>query len=125
MSRSADVTAGRVRDSAETERARLLVERLWLRGVTRVALNPYIRLRAIAPTDALPTWFGHHQVRRDAFCRHYRCGLDANPEAVAEAPNWCRRRPVTLLISACARPHNQAIVLKGYLRERLDQESNP
>jgi uncharacterized protein YeaO (DUF488 family) len=125
MTGPAEVAVARVGDRPTAPgRAYLLVDRIWPRGVARAALPHDAWLRDVAPSDALRKWFGHDPARRDAFGQRYRAELDANPEAVARALDWCRRGPVTLLFSARDRTHNQAVVLRDYLRERLEQEES-
>ncbi|WP_127904071.1 DUF488 domain-containing protein [Solirhodobacter olei] len=121
MTGAADIAVARVGDAAEAGRARLLVDRLWPRGVARATLGHDAWLREIAPSDALRQWFGHDPARWNEFRRRYRAELDANSDAVARALDWCRRGPVVLLFAARDRQHNQAVVLQDYLRERLER----
>ncbi len=99
--------------------ARLLVDRLWPRGVSRDELRLDGWLRDIAPSSALRKWFGHDPARWDEFRRRYFAELDANPETVAQLLEWCRKGPVTLLFGAKDRDHNQAVALRDYLSGRL------
>lgn len=123
MTDAADIAVARVGDAAEAGRARLLVDRLWPRGVARATLGHDAWLREIAPSDDLRQWFGHDPARWNEFCQRYRAELDANSDAVARALDWCRRGPVVLLFAARDRQHNQAVVLKDYLRERLERSA--
>lgn len=123
MTTRADISVRRVGDvQDEAGRARLLVDRVWPRGVARSTLELDAWLRDIAPSDGLRKWFGHDPELWEEFRHRYSDELDANPVAVARAIAWCRRGPVTLLFSARDRDHNQAVVLKEYLQKRLAQE---
>ena len=106
-------------DPAAMTGARLLVDRVWPRGVTKDKLRLDAWLRDIAPSSALRKWFGHDPARWDEFRRRYQDELDANPDAVAQALDWCRKGPVTLIYGAKDRDHNQAVVLRDYLAGRL------
>lgn len=99
--------------------ARLLVDRLWPRGLARQALRLDDWIREVAPSTALRRWFGHDPARWDEFCRRYRVELEANPAAVARCLHWCRRGRVTLLFAAADRDRNQAVVLRDHLRAVL------
>lgn len=112
----------RVRDTAPTTGARLLVDRLWPRGISKAVLRPDAWLRDLAPSTGLRKWFDHDPEKWDAFRSRYRAELDANPEAVAEALDWCRKGPVTLLFDAHDAQHSNAVVLRAYLQARLDKE---
>ena len=102
--------------------ARILVDRLWPRGLSKAALHLDLWLRDIAPSDDLRHWFGHEVPKWPEFRARYRAELDANPDAVAQALDWCRKGPVVLLFAAHDADHNNAVVLRDYLLERLDGE---
>ncbi|MBE2276563.1 MAG: DUF488 family protein [Rhodobacteraceae bacterium] len=124
MTGQPDIAIARVYDRPQTPgRARLLVDRLWPRGISKVELAPDDWLRDIAPSNELRKWFGHDPVRWAEFRTRYRSELDAEPEAVAHALDWCRRGPVTLLYSAHDREHNQAVVLQEYLTDSLEKRT--
>ena len=99
--------------------ARLLVDRVWPRGLSRAELRLDDWVREVAPSAGLRTWFGHDPVRWEEFRRRYRAELDGNPEAVERCLGWCRKGPVVLLFGARDRERNQAAVLREYLSERL------
>lgn len=99
--------------------ARLLVDRVWPRGIRKAELKPDAWIREVAPSSDLRKWFGHDPARWDGFRDRYRQELRDNPDAVGRCLEWCRKGPVTLLYGARDEEHNQAVVLAGYLRERL------
>jgi len=98
---------------------RLLVERLWPRGVKKEALAADAWLKEVAPSTELRKWFGHRPERWDEFRRRYRAELAANPAAWQPILEAARRGPVTLLYSAHDIEHNGALVLREYLNGKL------
>ncbi|MBS7543372.1 DUF488 domain-containing protein [Ancylobacter oerskovii] len=98
--------------------ARILVDRLWPRGIRKEALALTLWLKEIAPTAALRSWFGHDPGRFEEFSRRYRAELDANAAAVARLEAFLEQGRVTLLYSARDVVHNDAVVLADYLRTR-------
>jgi uncharacterized protein YeaO (DUF488 family) len=103
---------------ARTDGQRILVERLWPRGIKKEALAADAWRKEVAPSTALRQWFGHQVARWAAFRRRYRKELDANPAGWEPILAASRRRTVTLLYSAHDTLHNGAIVLREYLAER-------
>ncbi|MEI4234862.1 DUF488 domain-containing protein [Roseovarius sp. D22-M7] len=109
-------------DLSDLPGARLLVDRVWPRGIARAALQLDDWIREAAPSTALRTWFGHDPARWAAFRESYLAELGDTPEAVDRCLAWCRAGPVILLFAAKDRDHNQAVVLREHLRERLTRE---
>ena len=66
---------------ARTDGRRILVERLWPRGMKKEALHADAWMKEVAPSTELRQWFGHEVARWDEFRRRYRRERDANPEA--------------------------------------------
>lgn len=97
---------------------RVLVDRIWPRGVRKVTLADAIWLKDIAPSTALRKWSGHRPERWLEFRRRYAAELDRNPEAVAELRALCRKGQVTLLYSARDEVHNQARALADYMAKK-------
>jgi uncharacterized protein YeaO (DUF488 family) len=97
---------------------RVLVERLWPRGMKKEALAADAWLKEVAPSTALRKWFDHQVERWDEFRRRYRDELKAHPDAWQPIVDAGRRGTVTLLYSAHDTLHNGAIVLRDYLMER-------
>lgn len=109
-------------DQSDLPGARLLVDRVWPRGVRKDALQPDDWIREVAPSTALRKWFGHDPPRWAAFRESYLAELSENREAVDRCLAWCRAGPVVLLFAAKDRDHNQAVVLCDHLRDILRRE---
>lgn len=115
-----DIRLKRAYDPADRDDgARILVDRLWPRGVRKDDLKLTLWLKEIAPTADLREWFGHDPARFEEFACRYRSELDANAEAVTRIEEYLRHGRVTLLYAAHDVAHNDAVVLDGYLRARL------
>ena len=112
-------------DPGDSAAARILVDRLWPRGIRKDSLHHDAWIKEVAPSTGLRQWFGHDPERWDGFRKRYVAELDANPDAVGECLDWCRRGPVVLLFAARDRDHNQAVVLRDYLCRLLEQDSEP
>ncbi len=103
-------------EPSPSDGARILVERLWPRGVTKERAALDLWLKQIAPSPELRKWFGHDPARWDEFQKRYWEELDANPEAVADLRQKAREGPITLIYAAKDVQHNGALALKEYLR---------
>jgi uncharacterized protein YeaO (DUF488 family) len=97
---------------------RILVERLWPRGMKKEDLHADEWMKDVAPSTELRQWFGHKVERWDEFRRRYQRELNAKPEAWAPLLEASKRGAVTLLYSAHDVDHNGAVVLRDYLAER-------
>ncbi len=98
---------------------RVLVERLWPRGIRKVDLKMDAWAKRAAPTAELRRWFAHDPARWQEFQRRYRDELDGEPEAWSPLVEAARKGTLTLLFSSHDAEHNNAVVLKRYLEERL------
>ena len=98
---------------------RILVERLWPRGVTKAALKLDGWLKDVAPSPALRQWFGHDPKKWAPFRERYRAELRANPQALAPLLEAARHGRVTLVFGSRDTVHNSAVVLRAYLERRL------
>jgi uncharacterized protein YeaO (DUF488 family) len=109
----------RVYEPAEAEDGqRLLVERLWPRGMRKEALALDAWLKDVAPSDALRRWFGHDPQRWQEFQTRYADELDARPDAWRPILQMAQEGSATLLFSAHDTEHNNAVALKRYLDQR-------
>ena len=110
----------RVYDPPATEDgARLLVDRLWPRGVAKEKLQLAGWLKEAAPSDSLRQWFDHAPARWKEFLRRYKAELEANPRAWQPILQAARGGRVTLLFAAKDADHNNAIALKAFLDRKL------
>ena len=97
---------------------RILVERLWPRGMKKEALQMHAWMKEVAPSTQLREWFGHRPQRWQGFRRRYKKELRANPDAWSSILDVSKRDTVTLLYSAHDLEQNGAVVLREYLMER-------
>ncbi|MGN6286670.1 MAG: DUF488 domain-containing protein [Afipia sp.] len=99
---------------------RLLVDRLWPRGVSkeRAALDDW--LKDIAPSTELRQWFGHDPDRWPEFQRRYRAELREHAEELNRIRAMARTHTVTLVYSAHDEEHNDAVVLRGVLLRKAE-----
>ncbi|MGY0505341.1 DUF488 domain-containing protein [Luteimonas sp. e5] len=114
--KQADVVIKRIYEApAASDGQRVLVDRLWPRGVSKARAKLDAWLKAIAPSDELRDWFGHDPEKWDEARRRYFAELDANAEAVAELRAMLAKGRVTLLYAARDTQHNNAQALLEYL----------
>ncbi len=97
---------------------RILVDRLWPRGMKKEAAHIDLWLKDVAPSSELRQWFHHQSPDWAEFCRRYTAELDARPQAVAALLEQAQHGPVTLLYSAHDVHFNQAVALRDYLLQR-------
>src|SRR2546427_919740 len=97
---------------------RILVERLWPRGMRKEAVAADAWMKEVAPSTQLRQWFDHRVERWEEFRRRYRKELAAHPDAWEPILDDEKRGTVTLLYSAHDVLHNGAVVLREYLLER-------
>ena len=97
---------------------RILVDRLWPRGLRRTDAAIDCWMKEIAPSPALRKWFDHDPARFAAFGDRYRQELDANPGPVESLCALLRKHDVTLLYGARDERINHASVLAAYLVAR-------
>ncbi len=100
---------------APEDGTRLLVERLWPRGVKKTDLRLDAWVKDAAPSDALRRWFAHDPRKWPEFRRRYFAELHSHPEALHEIRTAARHGRVTLIYSAHDTEHNNAVALKDYL----------
>jgi uncharacterized protein YeaO (DUF488 family) len=94
---------------------RILVDRLWPRGLTKERAGVDLWLKDIAPSTELRKWFGHDPEKWVEFRRRYRLELKNNREAFSLLKAEAAKGPVTLLYGAKDEKHNEAAVLKAAL----------
>jgi uncharacterized protein YeaO (DUF488 family) len=98
---------------------RVLVDRIWPRGIARDELQIDAWLKDLAPSTELRKWFAHDVTRWQEFKRRYFDELAARPEAVRELAAQASAGRVTLVFAAKDREHNNAVALKDFLERRL------
>lgn len=111
--------------AAEEDGIRVLVDRLWPRGVSKDRAALALWCRDAAPSTELRRWFGHDPDRWAAFQDRYRAELRANDAALSPLRDLVRRGPVTLLYAARDEAHNEAVVLRDVLLDQAGAGSWP
>ncbi|HET7338091.1 MAG TPA: DUF488 family protein [Candidatus Dormibacteraeota bacterium] len=111
----------RVYDLADKDHgeARVLVDRVWPRGIRKDSLNLDRWVKDIAPSQTLRRWFAHDPKKWSDFQYRYRIELAGKAAALRELAQIARDRPLVLLYSARDKEHNQAVVLKDVLEEGI------
>ena len=108
--------------AADEDGIRVLVDRLWPRGVSkeRAALSGWIK--DVAPSSDLRRWWHHDPDRFEEFARRYRTELDDNP-ALEDLLSIVREHDRTTLVYAAKDPAvNHALILRDYIRQALEKE---
>lgn len=114
-----DIRTKRVYEPATShDGLRVLVDRVWPRGLTKEQVQADLWLKDVAPSTALRQWFGHDRSKWEAFKRQYFSELDAQPQAVARLLEEAAKGRLTLLFSARDAAYNQAVALREYLLSR-------
>lgn len=94
---------------------RILIDRLWPRGVTKAAAALDQWVKDIAPSTALRKWFGHDPARWEEFRSRYIAEIREHPDALRNLRDQARQGPITLVYSAHDEAHNDAVVLRDVL----------
>lgn len=114
-----DIATKRVYDPAGPQDGfRVLVDRVWPRGMTKEQVQADLWLKDVAPSTALRTWFAHDPSKWGEFKKRYFAELDARRESVTRLLDAAAKGRLTLLFSARDLSHNQAVALKEYLLAR-------
>jgi uncharacterized protein YeaO (DUF488 family) len=100
---------------ARSDGRRILIDRLWPRGLSKEKAKVDFWARAIAPSSALRQWYRHDHAKWDEFRRRYFAELDANPEGVAELRAELGKGTATLLFGSKEEVYNNAGALREYL----------
>ncbi len=111
-----DIYVKRVYETPQqSDGIRILVDRLWPRGLTREKAKIDLWLKTIAPTSALRTWFGHDALKWEEFKKRYHDELKKNAGVVVLLNNEIKKGKVTLVYGARDEKHNNALVLRDFL----------
>ena len=101
---------------APSDGARILVDRLWPRGVSKERAKLDLWLKDIAPSTELRKWFGHDPEKWVEFQKKYKIELAENKESVAGLQKIVKQnKTVTLLYAAKDEEHNEAVVIKHFM----------
>ncbi|HWU76034.1 MAG TPA: DUF488 domain-containing protein [Rhodanobacter sp.] len=105
--------------AAKSDGYRVLIDRLWPRGLKKDAVPLDLWAKELAPSTALRQWFGHAPERWDGFRHRYASELDALAEYWQPLAERAARHPLTLLYGARDEEHNNAVALQAYLQNWL------
>ena len=104
---------------ARSDGYRVLIDRIWPRGVTKEDLKVDAWLKAVAPSTALRKWFGHDPKKWDEFGRRYARELEPHAAALEQLVERARAGHVTLVFAAKDIEHSNAVALREYLEGQL------
>lgn len=111
-----DIKTKRVYEPASKEDgARVLVDRLWPRGISKEKMEADLWLKEAGPSTELRKWFNHDRAKWEEFRSRYFKELDGNAETIGQLLDLAAKGRVTLLFSAHDEEFNQAVALKEYL----------
>jgi uncharacterized protein YeaO (DUF488 family) len=103
--------------AAPEDGIRILVDRLWPRGLSKAEAAVDRWMKDVAPSTELRRWFGHDPERWAEFRRRYAEELQGHADALDEIRDLARKGTVTLLFGARDEQHNDAVVLRDTLRQ--------
>ena len=109
--------------SKKSDGTRFLVDRLWPRGVRKEELKLHEWPKEVAPSDGLRRWFNHDPAKWREFQRRYRAELTDKREIWQPLLDFAKQGDITLLFSAHDLKHNNAVVLKSFLDQRLRRKT--
>ena len=101
---------------SEEDGYRILVERLWPRGVKKEAAHVDLWMKTIAPSTELRKWFNHEEEKWESFQQRYIEELSGTQQMTTLQDIISKHNSVTLLFSSKNEPHNNAVVLYNLLR---------
>lgn len=104
-------------EPSEDDGLRILVDRLWPRGLSKAKAKVDRWEKDLAPTTELRRWFGHDPAKWEEFLQRYRAELEGKEEALARLRREANDGTVTLLYAAKDEEHNNAVALKRYIEE--------
>ncbi len=101
---------------------RILVDRLWPRGVSKVAARIDLWMRDIAPSTTLRRWFNHDPAKWEEFCERYQAELREQQPLLDALRQQAKEGPVTLVYSARDERFNQAAVIQLVLKQLITRK---
>ncbi|NCU29729.1 DUF488 domain-containing protein [Candidatus Saccharibacteria bacterium] len=112
-----DINIKRVYEApSSSDGKRVLVDRLWPRGLTKDKAKVDLWLKDISPSTQLRKWFNHDLAKWPEFQEKFREELDANPEPVEQLRQLAKDHKLTMVYGAKDKEHNDAVVILGYLK---------
>lgn len=102
----------------EQDGKRVLIDRLWPRGLTKRKAHVDLWLKDISPSTELRKWFNHDPVKWSEFQKRYRGELKENKTSVTTLQDFLDSGPATILYGAKDEEHNDAVVLQKYLKDK-------
>ena len=102
-------------EPSEDDGTRILVDRLWPRGLTKEKAHIGLWLKEVAPSNELRKWFAHDPEKWPEFQARYHAELNQNPTQVALLKQAVAKGPATLVYGAKDEEHNEAVVLQKLL----------
>lgn len=108
--------------ASDDDGTRILVDRLWPRGITKAAAMVDLWDREVTPSAELRAWYSHDPQRWAEFSRRYRAELEQHSDALRELRQQAQTSPITLLYAAKDERHTHAIVLRNVLLGRTGGE---
>ncbi len=104
-----------------TDSYRILVDRLWPRGLSKDEVKIDSWQKDIAPSNSLRRWFSHDERKWNEFKDRYFEELEKNDELVRTIIDRAKEKPITLLYGAKEAKFNNAMALKEYLEEKIKE----
>jgi uncharacterized protein YeaO (DUF488 family) len=104
-------------DASQNDGYRVLVDRIWPRGVSKEEAKLDEWIKEIAPSTELRKWFDHKEERFDEFSKKYKEELKNQTELVEKLKKKAKEKRITLLYGAKDEKYNQAVVLKKFLEK--------
>ena len=105
--------------AAKADGFRILVDRLWPRGISKSDAKLDLWLPDLGPSTALRQWFNHDPARWEEFSRRYHAELKKKTALLTTITEQAKTGPVMLLYSAKDEQHNQAVAIQSYLLKRI------
>src|SRR5690554_3740247 len=113
-----EIEIKRVYEDAENDDGiRILVDRIWPRGVSKEEAQLDDWMKEIAPSTELRKWFNHEEDRFPEFSKKYKKELESNKNLTETLLKKAKKHKLTLVYSAKDEAHNQAVVLKKFLEK--------
>ena len=104
-------------EASPSDGIRILVDRIWPRGITKKRARIVEWRKDLAPSTSLRKWFGHDPARWNLFRRRYRKELKRSMEELQKLAYLSGKQTITFVYSAADEKHNQAVILKELIDE--------